>query len=296
MSTTPPRLSDQELSDLVRRAIETPPGHLLWGAVGQQILEIVRDKAPTMGFDSRTRQELESDGVSFLFEQVRAGKWNPAGGHFRGWSWRVLKNLGRQIVRDNRHRRATTLPATSNALQESADCPPAIFQPDDPIGDIPFADAVRDYRRMLDDIAATAEFICRVDYFAVFLLELRRTAIARAVKSLKDNWDLDCNLAAFVEQCFPWHAHEAALQIKPDFPTLMAIWMLLDRHVRDTRESPTAAEFCAIVSRQLATSGKYLSVAAWIKWSQRSRGIAREAMDSQQWDRWFAHWWSRRSS
>lgn len=292
MSSSAERMPDHELSELVAQALSAPADSPIWDRAARQMIRLVDEKAPTLHFGPRVLQEIREDGVGHLFEQVRAGKWNPLGGHFSGWAWRVLKNYGLQAARGMQSQHADLRYGSGHAPSQLAE---AAAQQTDSADNEEWSweKASRHCRALLDEVAVGLQPPKgQVDYFAVFLLELRRATMASFGKTLQVSVDED--IAEYAAQYMPWHGQERALRIRQDHATLGEIWdALLDGLTQDEAVLDIRA-LCTVISSLAADPSASLSVANMTKLSQRARQQVSNHMDPCQWDMWFGHWWPRR--
>lgn len=292
MSSSAERMPDRELSELVARALSAPADAPVWDQAARQMILLVDEKAPTLHFGPRVLQEIREDGVGHLFEQVRAGKWNPMGGHFSGWAWRVLKNYGLQAARGMQSRHADLRYGSGNPPSQLAE---AATQQTDSADkeEWSWRKASRHCRALLDDVAAGLQPPQgQVDYFAVFLLELRRATTASFAKALQVPVNQD--VAEYAAQYLPWHSNERALCIRENHATLGEIWDALLDGLAEDEAVLDIRQLCPLISSLAPDPSAGLSVANMTKLSQRARRHVSNHMDPCQWEMWFGHWWPRR--
>lgn len=292
MTNETERMSDRELSELVAQALSAPDDRVLWDKAARQIILLVEEKAPALNFSARVLQDVKEAGVSHLFEQVRAGKWNPLGGHFRGWAWRVLKNVGLQAARTAQNRRVNLHYDPVSRLNEVPD-PRSARQPWGSHEQWTWEEASQHCRKLLDEVAADlVQHEGRVNYFAVFLLELRRAVTTSFAKALHRPADGD--IADYAADYLPWHAYERKLSIREQYATLGQIWDIVVERLSERDLVLQMPEMCELISSLAQDPSSSLTVANMTKLSQRARHHVCERMDPQQWETWFAHWWPRR--
>jgi len=286
------QMSDRELSELVTHALSAPDDRVLWDRAARQIILLVEEKAPALHFNARVLHEVREGGVSHLFEQVSQGKWNPRGGHFRGWAWRVLKNFGLQAARDMQSRHADLRYGPGTVLSDPPD-PCSERWDSGSHGHWTWKEASHHCRRLLDGVAlGLKQPKGQINYFAVFLLELRRATTTSFAKAL--HVSVDGDIAEYAADYVPWHEHEQRLRIREEYATLSEIWSGLVNRLADHDKALQMRDLCELISSQAHDPSASLSVASMIKLSQRARQQICDRMDPQQWETWFAHWWPRR--
>ena len=157
-------------------------------------------------FPPAIRDELSPDAIlSLLVERV--GRFRPEGGNFASWCRAVLRNhaisLQRKLSRDAPGRSATGHGEVGRGWTGGHGGGRARLGADEQL-----QVEIQWIRRILDQVAWEPEGTERVDYYAVFLVDLRLAQEARLRKLAMEDPDSFPCPSQLIEFCLPWRERE----------------------------------------------------------------------------------------
>jgi hypothetical protein len=182
----------------------------------------------------------------------------------------VLTNLARDAWDASRSGRPTV------PLAEGID--PAAPPPGenaDTVGEA-MRERLAETRQAMDALSDRPELRAQVNYYAVFLIELRRALVSRLRKNqllpglgnLSAQWK-SLRDSDVIDQLLPWRDGEPALAFRPDLNNLGDVWERL-RPLIDQPPHDLGAE--AVCAHIVCGTGEAVTRDVWYNWKRHLRG------------------------
>lgn len=228
--------------------------------------------------------EFIEGAVTYYWE--RRTSFDPDEGRFAAWCWRILVNRGIDLLR-SRHRERTQQ-ASEARLANEPDLAEASGQSREAAAEA-LANLVKERRAFLDQMSWRPASAKATNYFAVFLLQLRLAMAEGIGASLDEADELPDKMAYLLAEYLPWWKAEECLRFKSSWPTLHQIWAALKADLNRPPYCVSIAALCDLLTNLL--KGKLMVTRdLWYQWVKRGKDIARNRMDPEDWEWFFAVW------
>jgi hypothetical protein len=223
--------------------------------------------------------DFAGNAFGLLWEKLIEGKYDWRRGSFKGWWRTVLTNLARDAW---------------DASRGSVPMPAGIDPTAPPVGGTAEAvlealsDRLAETRRGLDVLSVRRELRAQVNYYAFFLIELRRALVGRLKKAkalpglshLSPPWQ-SLRDSEVIDRLFPWGAGEQSLAFRPDLITLGELWERLRPLIDQPPHDLGAENVCACI---VSPTGEAVTRDVWYNWKRHLRRKLEEIGSLGRWE------------
>jgi hypothetical protein len=129
-----------------------------------------------------------------------------------------------------------------------------------------------------------------VDYFAVLLLHLRLAVAAKLSEHIAERGqELPDAVSYLLARYVPWRGDEEDLRLKAEWPTLREVWSSLEEVLDRPPYRVSTAALCDVLTGLLG-AGVAVTPDLWYQWLKRAKGMAKDRINPDDWDTFFAAW------
>jgi hypothetical protein len=259
-----------------------PPDHELVTAFLEDLSRKAGHRTPASLGDWLQPAAIES----LLVQKI--ANFDPRRGRFAAWCYVVVRNDAisklRRLDKD-----ALGHASTGQSGEKTADRLEFLESPErGALVEERFNEEINRIRGTLDGLATIPGR--EIDYFAVFLVQLRWTISERLRKSLAD-WDLAVlgQRSELVEYCLPWNENESQRRFKQDWPAIGGIWKAMGVAMDRSDRPFSFDQFQKLLEASCDQAGN-LTADLWHHWTKRAKVEARKHVPPEDWDRSFGRW------
>lgn len=221
--------------------------------------------------------------ANHVWTKLKEGAFDWRRGEFSGWAYRVMDRVALDYLRG----------AAGDHDIDQAPAPP----PPPPDGEAVisrFRAMFAEIQTLISSVRTRPEWKRRsVNYFAVFLLEMRRAVAARLryrkmIPGLAMLMGMGNDPDSLViATLLPWTKDDERLTIARGIPPLKDIWTTFSLLIDTPPHDLEVAAFCHCVT---LPGGRCITEARWYQWKARMIEIARPMFEPEDWQRLFDGW------
>lgn len=253
---------------------------LLWELHAEPIAQKVASR-----YRNCVGPEFVGNAFGHLWEKLIEGKYDWRRGSFKGWWRTVLTNQARDAW-DAMHAGRPSVPLTEG--MDPAAPPPA--ENADTVLEA-LKERLADTRRAMDALSDRQELRSQVNYYAVFLIELRRALVSRLRKanlipglgSLCVRWKTMRD-SDVLDQLLPWRDEERPLAFRPDLNDLADLWDRLRPLIDQPPHDLGAEALCARITSRASQAGEAVTRDVWYNWKRHLRSKLAQIGVAAKWE------------